>query len=97
MAVVLALPGYGKTGVLMVTQTIRSGVVGAMAGAMTVYAALIMTVNPTPIIEPPTPFEIIQAYNQGRIDALKLNPVSWDLEQACANLWANRLPVDTQK
>lgn len=81
----------------MATGAIRSAVVGALAGAMSVYAALVMTMKPAPVVDPPTPAEIIQAYNQGRADALKLNPVSWDLEQACVNLWAGRLPVDTQK
>jgi hypothetical protein len=34
---------------------------------------------------------IIDAYNQGRRDALKLYPVSFELEETCLNLWANKL------
>ncbi len=34
--------------------------------------------------------EIIEAYNQGRKDALKTNPVSWDLEEACVGLWIGK-------
>ena len=34
--------------------------------------------------------EIVAAYSQGRADALKTNPVSWDLEQACVSLWVGK-------
>ena len=34
--------------------------------------------------------EIIAAYNQGRDDALKTNPVSWNLDRACLEVWANK-------
>lgn len=37
--------------------------------------------------------EIISAYNVGRSDALKTNPVSWDLDAACLEIWANRQPT----
>jgi hypothetical protein len=39
------------------------------------------------------PRDIIQAYNMGLKDALKTNPPSWDLEQVCLNLWADKQPV----
>jgi hypothetical protein len=39
------------------------------------------------------PKNIIDAYNQGLKDALRLNPVSWDLEQACLTIWANKQPI----
>jgi hypothetical protein len=39
------------------------------------------------------PKDIIQAYNMGLKDALKTNPPSWDLEQTCLNLWADKQPV----
>jgi hypothetical protein len=39
------------------------------------------------------PKDIIQAYNMGLKDALKTNPASWDLEQTCLNLWADKQPV----
>lgn len=39
------------------------------------------------------PQNIIDAYNQGLKDALRLNPVSWDLEQACLTIWANKQPI----
>jgi hypothetical protein len=77
----------------MATGTIRSILVGALVGGVVGY-----TVWSVGNLAPkPTYREIIQAYNQGRVDALKLNPVSWDLEQACVNLWAGRLPLDNGK
>jgi uncharacterized membrane protein len=39
------------------------------------------------------PQDIIQAYNMGLKDALKTNPPSWDLEQTCLNMWADKQPV----
>ena len=46
--------------------------------------------------EPPMhmmPKDIIEAYNMGLKDALRTNPASWDLEQTCLNMWADRQPV----
>lgn len=93
MAVVLALPGYGKGGVVMATGTIRTLLAGASLGAAVVTVAWWVS-NQPPM---PTHREILLAYQQGRVDALKLKPVSWDLEQACVNLWFGRLPVDNEK
>jgi hypothetical protein len=39
------------------------------------------------------PRDIIQSYNMGLKDALKTNPASWELEQVCLNLWADKQPV----
>lgn len=77
----------------MATGTIRSIVSGAIVGGVVGYTVWWVS-NQPPM---PTHREIILAYQQGRVDALKLNPVSWDLEQACVGIWAGRLPVDTQK
>lgn len=33
------------------------------------------------------PKDVIDAYNTGRADALRLNPVSADLEMACLDIW----------
>jgi hypothetical protein len=38
------------------------------------------------------PKDIIEAYNAGLKDALRLNPVSLELDQACLTLWANKQP-----
>lgn len=38
--------------------------------------------------------DIIAAYNLGREDALKTNPVSWDLDRACLEIWANKQGIE---
>jgi hypothetical protein len=39
------------------------------------------------------PKTIIDAYNTGLKDALRTNPPSWQLEQTCLNMWADKQPV----
>ena len=34
--------------------------------------------------------EVLNAYREGRRDALKTNPVSFELEQTCLEIWANK-------
>ena len=36
--------------------------------------------------------ELISIYKRGVKDALRTNPVSMDLEQACLEIWANKQP-----
>ena len=49
-----------------------------------------------PYIEPDTEAaradELISIYKRGVKDALRTNPVSMDLEQACLEIWANKQP-----
>ena len=40
--------------------------------------------------------ELISIYKRGIKDALRTNPVSMDLEQACLEIWANKQPVETK-
>ena len=40
--------------------------------------------------------ELISIYKRGIKDALRTNPVSMDLEQACLEIWANRQPVEAK-
>lgn len=40
--------------------------------------------------------ELISIYKRGVKDALKTNPVSFELEQTCLEVWANKQPVETQ-
>ena len=35
---------------------------------------------------------ILDAYRSGRTDALRTNPVSFELEQTCLEIWANKQP-----
>jgi len=40
--------------------------------------------------------ELISIYKRGVKDALKTNPVSFELEQTCLEVWANKQPVETK-
>ena len=40
--------------------------------------------------------ELISIYKRGVKDALKTNPVSFELEQTCLEVWANKHPVGGQ-
>ena len=35
---------------------------------------------------------ILDAYRSGRLDALRTNPVSFELEQTCLEVWSNKQP-----
>lgn len=36
---------------------------------------------------------VLQAYKRGRADALSTNPISFELEEKCLQIWANRQPT----
>jgi hypothetical protein len=40
--------------------------------------------------------ELISIYKRGVRDALKTNPVSFELEQVCLEVWANKQPVEVK-
>jgi hypothetical protein len=40
--------------------------------------------------------ELISIYKRGMKDALKTNPVSFELEQTCLEVWANKQPVEAK-
>jgi hypothetical protein len=40
--------------------------------------------------------DIIEAYNRGRADALNTQPVSFELEETCLSVWANKQIVEAQ-
>ena len=40
--------------------------------------------------------ELISIYKRGVRDALKTNPVSFELEQVCFEVWANKQPVEVK-
>lgn len=39
---------------------------------------------------PPYPLAVIASYNKGKQDALRKNPPSFELEQTCLEVWANK-------
>ena len=40
--------------------------------------------------------ELINVYQRGAKDALSTNPVNFELEQACLEVWANKQPVEVK-
>jgi hypothetical protein len=54
-----------------------------------IFAAIIAAIAP----HGPSSQDVIDAYQQGRADALKTNPPSEQLERVCVGLWADSLPV----
>ena len=40
--------------------------------------------------------ELISIYKRGARDALRTNPVSFELEQTCLEVWANKQPVESK-
>lgn len=40
--------------------------------------------------------KLIEMYQRGRRDALLTNPVSFELEQTCLEVWANKQPVESK-
>ena len=40
--------------------------------------------------------ELISIYKRGQRDALRTNPVSFELEQTCLEVWANKQPAETK-
>jgi hypothetical protein len=40
--------------------------------------------------------ELISIYKRGAKDALSTNPVNFELEQTCLEVWANKQPVEAK-
>ena len=63
-------------------------------GVMTVIGGdkLLETNTPMPDVEQIRAQTLIEMYQRGRQDALITNPVSFELEQTCLEVWANKQP-----
>jgi hypothetical protein len=65
-------------------------------GLLTVLAY--QKVMSEPFIQPDTEAtraeELISIYKRGQRDALRTNPVSFELEQTCLEVWANKQPIE---
>jgi hypothetical protein len=72
------------------TETNKTWGLGAFTGI--VLATLIFLAMGRMAAQPTVemPRDIIQAYNMGLKDALRVNPANADLENACLDLWAQR-------
>ena len=66
---------------------------GACMGALTVIGANRFLESPQIVdVEAVRAEELIKMYQRGKQDALKTNPVSFELEQKCLEVWANKQP-----
>ena len=64
---------------------------GACMGALTVIGANRFLSDPQLVdIEAVRAEELINMYKRGKQDALKTNPVSMELEQACLTVWSTK-------
>lgn len=65
----------------------RGIAVGAVFMLLTALAASRLFETQVVEVASIIPKDVIDAYNTGRADALRLNPVSADLEMACLDIW----------
>ena len=67
---------------------------GACMGALTVIGANRFLESPQIVdVEAARAEELIKMYQRGKQDALRTNPVSFELEQVCLEVWANKQPA----
>ena len=77
-----------------IEETVATLALGFAIGVMTVIAGdkLLEKNTPIPDSEMTRAEELISIYKRGVKDALKTNPVSFELEQTCLEVWANKQP-----
>ena len=69
--------------------------VGFTVGVLTVLAAQKVMDEPLMVeVDEIQAIDIIEAYNRGRGDALSTHPVSFELEETCMSVWANKQIVE---
>jgi hypothetical protein len=70
-------------------------VTGAVFGALLVLSAqrLFAPDPELPTIQRTPASQIVEAYKAGIEDAVRTNPPSWQLEEACLEVWANKQPT----
>ena len=69
--------------------------VGLTMGVLTVLAAQKVLEEPLMVeVNEIQAVDIIKAYNRGRADALSTQPVSFELEETCLSVWANKQIVE---
>jgi len=75
-------------------KQIANWLLGFTMGLLTVLSWQKVMSEPyiAPDIEAARADELISIYKRGVKDALKTNPVSFELEQTCLEVWANKQP-----
>ena len=79
-------------------KQIGNWALGFTVGILTVLAWQRVMSEPLilPDVEATRAEELISIYKRGIKDALRTNPVSMELEQACLEIWANKQPVEAK-
>ena len=79
-----------------IEETVATLALGFAIGVMSVIAGdkLLEKNAPIPDSEATRAEELISIYKRGQKDALRTNPVSFELEQTCLEVWANKQPVE---
>ena len=82
----------------MIEQKLAIWALGFAIGVMTVIGVdkIIQRDILPPHSETVRADELISIYKRGVKDALKTNPVNFELEQACLEVWANKQPVEVR-
>ena len=69
--------------------------VGFAMGLLTLLAYEKLNKDPPPDVDIPiTANDIVEAYKGGKLDALRTNVPSMELEQACLTLWSQKQPEE---
>lgn len=69
------------------------GAVGFTMGLLTVLAYQRITGEQIVLESQIDPSTVISTWKAGYRDALRTNPASWELEQTCLEVWANKQPT----
>jgi hypothetical protein len=82
----------------MTERQIVNWLLGFVIGILTVLAWQRVMSEPVVISdsEMTRAEELINMYQRGAKDALSTNPVNFELEQTCLEVWANKQPVGGQ-
>lgn len=82
-----------------IEETVATLALGFAIGVMAVIAGgkLLEKNTPIPDSEVTRADELISIYKRGMRDALRTNPVSFELEQTCLEVWANKQPIEETK
>ena len=77
-------------------RQVGNWLLGFTVGILTTLAAQRLMSEPLVVNDPEATRadELISIYKRGARDALRTNPVSFELEQTCLEVWANRQPTE---
>ena len=79
----------------MGSYEVTNYIVGICFGVLSVLAAQKVMQDPVVMeVNALKAQDVIDAYNRGYKEALRTNPVSFELEQTCLGLWAQKQPVE---